>query len=514
MSQGERKSTHYERQKDLQTTIGLLKEAVKKSKMSVRYEFAYVGLDDAFTFDFLEGKERPNEEIIESGLESLMKEANDLNCVWDATKGGSKIPYVLSIKITDLNTLKQGRFQLIDLIIPPFSFRSLKTGETLYQSLHDLVSLVKTLSEPYRGHLPSDANVLTNILSHGICGHEKLNVFLYLNDRIMHQKCQDTVALLDFAATLKHIPVHTLPSISVFQAKEYKRLAREAHELSTSFESELIRKNKEVDFLIGLRKVREKQIAYLEAAHDELRNGPNLELDKLQYALDLQKNEYKDLLFQHRLLEVECERYMESEKPRLEDALKVSHLKINTLQQEISQSEHTLQESDQRVKQLEQALEESDQKCRQLQQALDRSSSRSRELEQLSEESKKRLEQLEKDKNEPSEGPQHLQQALDESDRQCKQLAAQIQRLEEQNERDLEERVKIATKELEKDIQARLKKEYDSKKDRKYQVLFTDYKSKLESIKKSYKDKIEMMKQHHQNDMELIRVNRMCALVT
>ncbi|CEP10119.1 hypothetical protein, partial, partial [Parasitella parasitica] len=110
-----------------------------------------------------------------------MQEASDLNHIWEAVKGGSTIPYVLSIKITDLNTMKQGRIQLIDLIIPPFSFRSLKTGETLYQSLNHLVNSVKTLSTSYRGHLPFDANVLTNLLSHGLCGHEKLNVLLYLN---------------------------------------------------------------------------------------------------------------------------------------------------------------------------------------------------------------------------------------------------------------------------------------------------------------------------------------------
>lgn len=54
----ERSSTYDQRQKDLEMTIKLLKEAIKNANLSVRFEYAFVGLDDAFIYDFRKDLQR------------------------------------------------------------------------------------------------------------------------------------------------------------------------------------------------------------------------------------------------------------------------------------------------------------------------------------------------------------------------------------------------------------------------------------------------------------------------
>jgi hypothetical protein len=39
-------------------TIKLLKEAIKNANLSVRFEYAFVGLDDAFIYDFRKDLQR------------------------------------------------------------------------------------------------------------------------------------------------------------------------------------------------------------------------------------------------------------------------------------------------------------------------------------------------------------------------------------------------------------------------------------------------------------------------
>lgn len=247
----------------------------------------------------------------------------------------------------------------------------------------------------------------------------------------------------------------------------------------TSQEAELNQKNEKIAFLTNLLKVREKQVGYLEACHDEVSNRPSMQVLKLQLALgsvliltlkhflltttnfiDLQKNNNKDLDFKHQLLEMECKRHTTIEIPKLEKALIESD-------QKFLQLEHTLKESNQKSLQLEHALKESDQNFKQ------------------------------------------LKQALEESDKKCKQLAAQMENLEKQYEKDLRERANLNSvnaENLERNINARLEKEYDTKYDQKYQDLFAGYKTKLENIKDSYKETIKVMKKNHQEDLDLVRV--------
>lgn len=127
-----------------------------------------------------------------------MKEMSDLDVVWTRASQGSILPLVLSTKITHTDTQKQGRIQLFDLLLPPFSAPMPNAGRTIYQSFSHLgtkerwtpwkkvligalVNLAKASSASYTDHLPYNQFVLTYLLAHPICGHEKFSVFLYLN---------------------------------------------------------------------------------------------------------------------------------------------------------------------------------------------------------------------------------------------------------------------------------------------------------------------------------------------
>lgn len=61
-----------------------------------------------------------------------MKEVDNLDIIWTRVSRGSTLPFVLSIKITHLNTLKQGRFQMFDLLNVPFTLPV--PGRTIYRS--------------------------------------------------------------------------------------------------------------------------------------------------------------------------------------------------------------------------------------------------------------------------------------------------------------------------------------------------------------------------------------------
>ncbi|KAK4517839.1 Cytoplasmic tRNA 2-thiolation protein 2 [Mucor velutinosus] len=448
MSQGERNSTYEQRRNDLESTIQILKAAIKSSNSQVRLECAYIGLDDTFSYDFIKDVERPNERILQKGLDSVMREMSDLDVVWTRASQGSILPLVLNIKITHTDTQKQGRIQLFDLLLPPFSPPTPNTGRTIYQSFSHLVNLTKASSTSYIDHLPYDQFVLTYLLAHPLCGHEKFSVFLYLNDRVTDRKLKDTVSLLDFASTLKTLHTRTLPVRPVSQTIEYKRLLHQiahinaefkAHEqqlnkLTTtqeskiaSLEAELLKKEKKIEFIMDMEAVREKQVAYLEALYDNVSNRPNMQVMKLQSALVLQRHANNDLQFEHKLLEIQCKRYTHIDIPKLQESLKTANQEAQKLQQ-------ALQQSDEKVQQLEQNLNESYDKCQ--------------------------------------------------------SLAAEM-----------DMRADIDTEKLEKDVEARLTASFDEK----YNELHAAFKKKLESLKGSYKDMIARLKQNHAEDLDLVR---------
>ncbi|GAN00645.1 hypothetical protein MAM1_0001d00067 [Mucor ambiguus] len=448
MSQGERNSTYEQRRKDLESTVQILKAAIRNSNSQVRLECAYVGLDDTFSFDFIKDVERPNERILQKGLDSVMKEMSDLDVVWTRASQGSILPLVLSIKITHTATLKQGRIQLFDLLLPPFSAPAPNTGRTIYQSFSHLVNLAKASSTSCNDQLPYNQFVLTYLLAHPLCGHEKFSVFLYLNDRVTDRKLKDTISLLDFAAILKTLHTRTLPIRSVFQTNEYKRLLHQMANINAEFktheqqlsklsasqeskiaslEDELLQKDKKFEFLMDIEAVREKQVAYLEALYDNVSNRPNMQVMKLQSALVLQKHAYKDLQFEHKLLEIQCKRYTHIEIPKLQETLKTAYQDVQELQQALHQS---------------------------------------------------------------NEKVQQLEQSLNESYDKCQSLATEM-----------ETRANIDTKKLEKDVEARLTAEFDDK----YNELHAAFRKKLESVKGSYKDMIARLKQNHAEELDLVR---------
>ncbi|KAL9543040.1 hypothetical protein MBANPS3_008308 [Mucor bainieri] len=306
MSQGERNSTYEQRRKDLESTIQMLKVAIRNTNAQIRLECAYVGLDDTFTFDFIKDVERSNERILQKGLDSVMKDISDLDVIWTRASQGSILPLVLSIKITNTATQKQGRIQLFDLLLPPFSAPMPNAGRTIYQSFSHLVKLANASSSAYNDHLPYDQFVLTYLLACPLCGHEKFSVFLYLNDRVTDRRLKDTVSLLDFANVLKNLHTRTLPVRPVFKTREYKRLLQQMANVSTEFktheqqlntlntaqksriaslEAELLRKDKKYELLMDIEAVREKQVAYLETLFDSVSSRPNLEVMKLKSAL-------------------------------------------------------------------------------------------------------------------------------------------------------------------------------------------------------------------------------------
>ncbi|EPB81553.1 hypothetical protein HMPREF1544_11728 [Mucor circinelloides 1006PhL] len=450
MSQGERSSTYNQRRKDLESTIQLLKAAIAKSNSPVRLEYAYVGLDDTFSYDFIKGVERPNERILKKGLDSVMKEIDNLDIVWTSASRGSILPLVLSIKITHTNRQKQGRIQLFDLLIPPFSAPASKTDRTIYQSFSHLVNLAKASSISCAEHLPYDQFVLTDLLAHPICGHEKFSVFLYANDFVSDRKLKDTVSIFDFASTLKNLYTRTLPICPVFRKKEYRKLEHGltsvsaelknkeqesvSHKATIAFkEAALLKKDKRIEFLMDVEAVREKQVNYLEALYDGVSSRYELRITKLKSALVLQQHAHSNLQFEHKLLGIQCRGHTES--------LSVANRKIQLLQQKLQQSSEDTQ---------------------QLQQALDNANKKSEQLEQN----------------------------LNESYDKCQSLAAQM-----------EERATVDTEQLEKGVEARLRAEFDAS----YNEIYVAAKKKLESVKRSYQDKIARLKQDHIESLDLVR---------
>lgn len=90
-----------------------------------------------------------------------------------------------------------------------------------------------------------------------------------------------------------------------------------------------------------------------------------------------------------------------------------------------------------------------------------------------------------------SEKVQQLEQNLNESYDKCQALALEM-----------ETRPNVDTEALEKDVEARLKADFDAK----YKELHDAFKNKLQSVKGSYKDMIARLKQNHAEELNIARV--------
>jgi hypothetical protein len=55
----ERSSTYEQRWKELESTMQILKAAIKNSNSHILLECVYVGLDDTFSYDCIKDVERP-----------------------------------------------------------------------------------------------------------------------------------------------------------------------------------------------------------------------------------------------------------------------------------------------------------------------------------------------------------------------------------------------------------------------------------------------------------------------
>ncbi|CAO3631632.1 unnamed protein product [Mucor fragilis] len=141
--------------------------------------------------------------------------------------------------------------------------------------------------------------------------------------------------------------------------QQLSKLATAQESRIASLKAELLKKDKRIEFLMDIEAVREKQVAYLEALYDNVSNGPNMQVMKLQSALVLEKHANNDLRFEHKLLEIQCKRYTHIEMPKLQESLKIADHEAQELQQ-------TLQHTDEKVRQLEQNLSESYDKCQSL----------------------------------------------------------------------------------------------------------------------------------------------------
>jgi hypothetical protein len=99
----------------------------------VQVRFSYPWFDSSILTVFL-----LDNTFFEKGLDFFMRTVDSVEYIQNKVKRGSKLPFVLTIRLTNLTNNTQGNLQIVDLLRPPFTLPSTKGNRHLYRSFSHL----------------------------------------------------------------------------------------------------------------------------------------------------------------------------------------------------------------------------------------------------------------------------------------------------------------------------------------------------------------------------------------
>ncbi|KAI9482856.1 MAG: hypothetical protein EXX96DRAFT_555847 [Benjaminiella poitrasii] len=332
ISAGDINSLYQQRKMDTERLLNLLHESVSSSKTNLDIEYTYFGITDDTIYDFRKERDISNSTFFEKGQDAFMKRIESVPVIWNKLKRGSKLPFVLTIKITDSVRSIQSRLQIIDVLHPPLP------DSTCYHSFSSLLELVHKISSNDYGHLNSDYYVLTDILSRNLAGHDALSVFAYFNDHVVEKDIKDISTCLDLSTSLNHIQVCLLPTPSIYQAIEYKKLKAKYDTLAST----VTEVKNEGNVLDERLKVTEQQVMYLECSNNELQQRASPIIHQLKQTLAYEQTVSSLQQFKIKELEISLNHEIEDRQMLIDYERAVLQSQLHTTKRAIDDSQAQL----------------------------------------------------------------------------------------------------------------------------------------------------------------------------
>ncbi|KAI9268621.1 hypothetical protein EDC94DRAFT_600735, partial [Helicostylum pulchrum] len=207
----------------------IFEELEREIKPNTSIEYIYFCVTDRDCYDMRKEVPRSNKSVLERGIDTWMKKTDTPMDIWKDISGGTQLPHVLKIKLTDALTKRPGYLYVFDLLHPRFLPPTLenKRGAVIYSSfqrIRYLVDLVISTNNTYDIYTTYNNEVWTSLLIPFICGFGKLLVLGYLNECPKMHKVE-TLMALDFIAKMKCIKSKSLPNDVVLRVCDIEAMA-------------------------------------------------------------------------------------------------------------------------------------------------------------------------------------------------------------------------------------------------------------------------------------------------
>ncbi|GAA5815617.1 hypothetical protein MFLAVUS_009129 [Mucor flavus] len=224
-----RRGDFYAYQKRMEEKKRIFEELEKEIKPNTSIEYIYFCVTDRDCYDMRKEVSRSNKSVIERGIDTWMKKTNTPMDIWKDISGGTQLPHVLKIKLTDALTKRPGYLYIFDLLHPRFLSPTLETkrGSVIYssfQAIRHLVDLVISTNNTYDIHTAYNNEVWSSLLVPFLCGFGKLLVLGYLNECPKKHKVE-TLMALDFIAKMRCIKSKSLPNNAILKVFDTETIA-------------------------------------------------------------------------------------------------------------------------------------------------------------------------------------------------------------------------------------------------------------------------------------------------
>ncbi|KAI9270434.1 hypothetical protein BDA99DRAFT_320297 [Phascolomyces articulosus] len=203
----------------------------KEDRAEIQVDYTYIGLVDNFCYDLRVGRRIENAELLENGLEPLMKRVTHAARIWDKVRPGSSVPYIVHLRLTD-EAKFLGNLVIVDLLQPEFQKPIvIKPACSIYYSFTQLrkviVQAVNThdFSKPFS--LDLNSCVLTKLLAEYLVGLGRTIVIMHLNESLYYN-IEETLHALRFGQFLQTIQCCTVANKPDIRVEYYRRYLYDA----------------------------------------------------------------------------------------------------------------------------------------------------------------------------------------------------------------------------------------------------------------------------------------------
>ncbi|KAJ8653622.1 hypothetical protein O0I10_010772 [Lichtheimia ornata] len=280
----------------LDEQLNYVNESRKRDgKRSIQLDYAFLGFgDNNNCYDLRADRKLKKQYIGEHGLDTIMRRVNNANDIWKNTKEGSRVPFVLRLRLSDDRHFL-GTLTIIDLLFP---WRQPSAVGDQHYAFQDLVQVLNDYADlEFEGSISNSTNhLLTKITAECFCGPCKTAVFAYINE-YPDNVVRDTIDTLELMQTVRRI--RTVAIRNTVDNRMIDVYKQQLNTLQRKYESEHIRaSNLETELNNAVQQLNVKdmdlhrvEVDEARARHesDETRKMMENQLEKMGRRLELER---------------------------------------------------------------------------------------------------------------------------------------------------------------------------------------------------------------------------------